>query len=159
MNRLSIIGYIGVASLAMPVKLQVNVSAGIASSTRKGTKYPESNVVLYPKLLSNELLGILAFGTSENLCPVLDVERTCDLRYDIIFFPLLLELFLLIDCSKQYKEDIYPENFISIKGKKVQVPKYYQNKFKNEEYEKYEELRRKQKKEHEKRRKDNTTRP
>ena len=59
---------------------------------------------------------------------------------------------------EKYKKDIYPENFISIKGKKVQVPKFYQNKLKDSDPHEYEKLRRKQKIETQKRRKDNTKR-
>ena len=57
-----------------------------------------------------------------------------------------------------FKEDIYPDNFISVQGNKIQVPKYYQNKFKEESPHEYEKLRRQQKIDANKRRKDNTKR-
>ena len=66
-------GNIGVASLAIAVVVSENVSPGIPSSTKNGTRNPESSVVLYPYERSNELRGISAFGTSEKRCPVLDV--------------------------------------------------------------------------------------
>ena len=57
---------------------------------------------------------------------------------------------------QEYKSDIYPENFITVKGKKIQVPKYYQNILKIEDDHEYQKLRRKQKREADKRKKDNT---
>jgi len=45
---------------------------------------------------------------------------------------------------EEFKNDIHPEDFISIKGKKLPVPKYYNKKYKAEDPEGYLQLRKRQ---------------
>ena len=60
------------------------------------------------------------------------------------------------DWYQKYKNDVYPDNFITNQGNKIQVPKYYQNILKQESPEEFEKLRSKQKEQSKKGKKDQT---
>jgi len=68
MYKLSMVGLIGVDSLAKAVMLQEKVSPGKDSSQYITAKSPALKVVLSPCERSKVERCISAWGTSENLC-------------------------------------------------------------------------------------------
>ena len=63
---LSIVGKIGVASLAKAAVFSVNVSPGSASSWKNGISRPPSNVVLYPLDLLHSVMWHRAYNLIYN---------------------------------------------------------------------------------------------
>ena len=68
MYKLSMVGLIGVDSLAKAVMFEENVSPGKASSTYIGTRSPAVKVVFSPCERSKVERCISAWGTSEKRC-------------------------------------------------------------------------------------------